>query len=207
MRTIRHIDPRARASILAGLLSIALAACGGAAAVDPVTGSTGDATAAEPEAPASVASVEEPATSAPTTAEGGAADLEALTSTDWLGIVLGEVPTAECAHSTTFGPTDSCRWTTADGSGSVSVERSQSLEMPTLDAFKTRMTETLGVDEPIADLGEYALLGDDPLSGGIRIATWIGDGTHLWVVIAMEGDRQTLVASGANIAAGIIDGL
>ena len=203
MLTIRHIDSRAQAAMLAGLLILALAACGGTAAVDPASAADGDATAAEPAAPASVNAVEHPAT----TAGSDAVDLQALTSTDWLGTVLGEVPTAVCEHSTTFGPSDSCRWTTADGSRTVSVERNQSFEMPTLDAFKTRMTETLGVDEPIPDLGEYALLGDDPLRGGIRIATWIGDGTHLWVVIAMDGDRQTLVASGANIAAGIIDGL
>lgn len=49
----------------------------------------------------------------------------------------------------------SCVWTAADGSW-LRVEDSTPQEMPDLESFTTRVTGALGLDVPVAGLGEAA---------------------------------------------------
>lgn len=192
-------DRRARLAAAGVLLTIALAACS--------SGSSPSSAASTPTPRPTTnagASAAPDASAAPTQAPGGGSsdrvDLAALTPADKLAEVLGEAPPPECKSSVAFGG-DSCIWTAADGSW-VKVEHRVTPETPTLDAFKDRMTGALGLDVPVNGLGEAAYIGTS--SRGTRIATYLGDGLIVWVVINKPGDAATQSAQVEAMAKAIV---
>jgi hypothetical protein len=128
------------------------------------------------------------------------APLAALVSVDQVQAALGETPTPECDTSVLSGA-GSCVWTAADGSW-LKVEDSTPREMPDLESFTSRVTGTLGLDEPVAGLGEAAYLGTS--SRGTRIAIYLGEGRVAWVVLNKQGGVSDLVT---EIATAVVAGL
>ena len=175
---------------------ILIAACGGgtSAAPDAAGEPTGQA-AAQSDAVEGAATSEQPQD--PGTA---VAPLAALVPADKVQAALGETPTPECDTSVLSGA-GSCIWTAADGSW-LKVEDGTPREMPDLESFTARVTGTLGLDEPVAGLGEAAYLGTS--SRGTRIAVYLGDGRVAWVVLNKPGDVTDLVT---EIATAVTAGL
>jgi hypothetical protein len=194
--TPARFDRRARLAAAGALMAIMVAACGGGS-------SPSNAASTPTPRPASTTEASTPASQAPSGGSTGTVDLAALTPAAKVAEVLGESPTPECKTSVAFGG-DSCVWTAADGSW-VKVEHRVTPETPTLDAFKQRMTGTLGLDQPVEGLGEGAYLGTS--SRGARIATYLGDGLVVWVVITKPGDAATQSAQATAMAEEIIAGL
>jgi hypothetical protein len=95
----------------------------------------------------------------------------------------------------------SCVWTAADGSG-LKIEISEPREMADLESFTSRVTGTLGLDEPVARLGEAAYLSTS--SRGTRIAVYLGEGRVARVVLNQQGDVSDLVTEMATeVVAGL----
>jgi hypothetical protein len=207
--------------LLPGLIVVALAACGAsapAATSTPTDSSTGSATD----------SVAEPTDFIDTDGD-GANDIEGhvddddgsdepiegpidpdigfepslYVDGDDLGLILGHDPDPECSRSEAFR-TETCSWTTGDGSASLDVEFSRDPNFATLEAYVDHMDTVMGSSTPIEDLGQAAYLGSNPLGSGVRLTAYIGDGLHIWVSINKEGDEAVLGDLALELATKIV---
>ena len=122
---------------------------------------------------------------------------------DDLGRILGADPDPECSRSEAFR-TETCTWTTGDGSASFSVEFSRDPNFATLEAYVDHMETIMSSSTPIDDVGEAAYLGGNPLGPGVRLTAYVGDGLHIWVSIDKEGDEAVLGDLALELAAKIV---
>jgi hypothetical protein len=195
--TSRHTRDLVRLSLAGGLIAL-VAACGGGSAATPAGAAT--------KAPTTTSA---PATTTPSTGGGSGSgtatgvDLAALTPAATITEVLGSSPTPECKTSAVFGGV-SCVWTAGDGAW-VKVEHSVAQETPDLASFTQRMTKTLGLGTPVEGIGQAAFMRTG--STGAKIATYLGDGLVVWVVINKKGDAATQTTQLQSMAKAILAGL
>jgi hypothetical protein len=182
--------------LASGFLVLVVAACGGgtSTATSPANDSTTPTdVAAAPSAEAD-----------PDTATGSSdSTLAGLTPAATIEAVLGELPSPECDTSVLSG-NDSCVWTAADGAW-VKTQYGESQETPTVEAFTSRMNDTLGLTEPAPGLGEAAFTYAGPR--GAKVAVFLGDGVVLWVDIAKPGDDAAQTEQVTSMAEAILAGL
>jgi hypothetical protein len=193
---LAHLPQARSATVILALTAILVAACSGGTAASPTSAAATDAPVqGSGGLPATTSAASQDAEA---TAEAGS--LAALVPTDRIQTALGETPPPECDTSVLNGAA-SCTWTAADGSW-LKVEDSTPQEMPDLESFTTRVTETLGLDVPVDGIGEAAYIGTS--SRGTRIAVFLGEGRVAWVVLNKPGDASELVTA---IATELIAGL
>lgn len=195
------IPRRARAFVrlsLAGGLLALLAACGGGSAATPAAPGTKAPTAS------SAAATTAPSIMADSsTGSGSGVDLATLTPAATIAEVLGSSPTPECKKSVVFGGV-SCVWTAADGAW-LKVEHDLTKETPDLTSFTQRMTKTLGLETPVDGIGQAALMRTSKT--GAKLATYLGDGLVVWVIINKPGDATTQSTQLQSMAKAIVAGL
>jgi PPOX class probable F420-dependent enzyme len=184
-------------TIVAGVLTAAmiLAGCGSGGVSTGASSDGAPAAAAVPDDASGADLVGGPA---------GTADaLAGLVAPADVAAALGSTPTPECTAST-LPVAVSCVWKADDGSW-LKVEDSTPAEMPDLASFTERVTDTLGLHDPVSGLGEAGFLGSSPR--GTRVAIYLGDGRVSWVVLNSVGDAAAQQALVRRIAAALVAGL
>jgi hypothetical protein len=218
--------------LLVAVAVVAIAACSGSAAATPVDpGATSEST---PAAAAPAATAPPAATPASTddllddlaaaseefeefidTDNDGLNDIEGQVDPDGgfvptlyvdgddLGGILGESPDPECSHSSMLDG-DACTWTTGDGAASLGVELYRDPNLATREAYVAHMDTLMSGGSPIDDLGAAAYSGPNPLGPGARVTVFVGDGVHLWVTIAADGDQVEIADQALELASKIV---
>lgn len=194
--------------LLIVLIAVALAACGAASTPNPSSTPTGapaepsDVIAADIEGHVDDDDGTDEPVEGPVDPDNGFEPALYVDGDD-RGRILGEDPEAVCDRSDLLR-TETCTWTTGDGSESLSVEFSRDPNFATLEAYVEHMDVVMGSSMPIDDLGEAAYLGSNPLGSGVRLTAYVGDGLHIWVSIAMDGDDDALGQLAVELARKIV---
>ena len=69
------------------------------------------------------------------------------------------------------------------------------------------MATVIESGERVDGVGESAFIGANPLSPGVRIAAFVGDGAHIWVTILAERDRAELETAAVDLATELVAAL
>ena len=182
---------------------LTLAACGGSPIPGPVE-DVGLPTASverndEAEAEASASSVTVTDTPEDVSMPAGPALAGFLRSAS-IEKVLGELPEPTCAEAGIYASQE-CEWLTSDGSMTLelSISHDEAIN-ESVETFDDHMATIMEGGDRLTGVGQSAFVGANPLSPGVRLAAFVGEGVHVWVTILGDGERDELREAAIELA-------